>query len=72
MHGIAERGQDDASNLQLVVNQGQLTQPNLKEAIEASKKGKPIVLERELRLSLTFRDVEKVAPKGLTSMFGKR
>lgn len=29
-------------------------------------------LPRTLRISLTFRDVEKVAPKGLMSMLAKR
>lgn len=72
LHGIAERTEDDAASLRHVINKEQLTDDSLKQAVEASKMGNSGVLPRETRLSLTFRDVEKVAPRGLANMLNKR
>jgi alkylated DNA repair protein alkB family protein 6 len=72
LHGIAERTEDDASKLRAVVNQDKASQIPMKEALEGSQSEIGAGLKRETRISLTFRDVEKVAPKAFLKMLGKR
>jgi hypothetical protein len=55
------------------VNKDKITQSNLTQALKESQTEKEeVLLARETRISLTFRDVERVAPKGLMKMLGKR
>ena len=72
LHGIAERTEDDEGNLKLVANDALLTQPALQTLIKDCKAGSAVSISRDTRLSLTFRDVEKVVPKGLMAMMGKQ
>jgi alkylated DNA repair protein alkB family protein 6 len=67
LHGIAERTVDTPAHLAHVVNAELLSDPRLRAAVEEAKKNvgsdsqDAEGLERETRLSLTFRDVEKVS-----------
>ncbi|UZJ52951.1 hypothetical protein CBS101457_002271 [Exobasidium rhododendri] len=72
LHGIAERSEDDASVLRAVINKDAITQVPLKKALEDSHVEGGASLTRETRISLTFRDVEKVASKALMKVLGKR
>ncbi|GAK64018.1 alkbh6 protein [Moesziomyces antarcticus] len=73
LHGIAERKVDTPAHLAHVVNAELLSDPRLRAAVEEAKKNvgsdsqDAEGLERDTRLSLTFRDVEKVS-KGVAAM----
>lgn len=80
LHGIAEREIDTVDQLAHVANAGQLADARLRAAVEKAKapssdakpadadsKGDTDGLKRDTRLSLTFRDVEKVS-KGVAAM----
>ncbi|WFC97657.1 hypothetical protein MYAM1_000376 [Malassezia yamatoensis] len=54
LHGIAARDLDTAEDLNKVINRDMLTNPELRTALH---------LQRDRRLSMTFRDVERVAPR---------
>lgn len=81
LHGIAEREVDTASQLAHVANGSLLVDPHLRATVEKAKAKSELVaakseengkaedagLPRSTRLSLTFRDVEKVS-KGVAAM----
>ncbi|CAO1631938.1 unnamed protein product [Sympodiomycopsis kandeliae] len=77
LHGIAERSREEAKHLAKVVNVNQVWDENLKKqviaAMKADRSGEKLddVLIREDRISLTFRDVEKVS-KGLGGLLNKK
>lgn len=68
LHGIAERSQDTQEHLRKVVNVDQIKDDNLRAAL-VQLDGLP--LDRQKRLSLTLRDVEKVY-KGLAGVLGRK
>ncbi|PKI85612.1 hypothetical protein MVES_000713 [Malassezia vespertilionis] len=59
LHGIAERTQDDAPRMANVANSAQLSAP-LNDLVDAARRGENVLCSRERRVSLTFRDVERV------------
>ncbi|PWN94324.1 hypothetical protein FA10DRAFT_264866 [Acaromyces ingoldii] len=65
LHGIAERRQDTQEHLSKVINADRIKDAELKSALNGSS------LERQKRLSLTLRDVERVS-KGLAGLLGRR
>ncbi|SNX83477.1 uncharacterized protein MEPE_02184 [Melanopsichium pennsylvanicum] len=77
LHGIAERQVDTGFDLAQVVNTDSLCDTHLRSVVEKAKlqasdtkaenKQEEANLERSTRLSLTFRDVEKVS-KGVAAM----
>lgn len=71
LHGIAERTVDGPEALKKVVNGHMIQDNRLRSAVEKAKSGSSegTQLERDTRLSLTFRDVEKVS-KGLGGLLG--
>ena len=75
LHGIAEREVDTSTQLTQVANANLLADAQLRATVEKAKsqssgevqKKDDISLPRDTRLSLTFRDVEKVS-KGVAAM----
>jgi len=82
LHGIAERHADDPEHLAKVVNADQLVEKRIREIVHAAIRSQNVAegekhrgeelqsLTRDTRISLTFRDVEKVS-KGLGTLLGK-
>jgi alkylated DNA repair protein alkB family protein 6 len=79
LHGIAERTREEASHLSRLVNSGSVRDTEIKAKLQSASQCKPDgesdldqydVLIREKRVSLTFRDVEKVS-KGLSPFLFK-
>lgn len=79
LHGIAERTREERPHLCKVINTPLIVDPELREAVEAAIKDRDQgrtdkvddVVIRETRISLTFRDVERVS-KGLGGLLNKR
>ncbi|KAH0445889.1 hypothetical protein IEQ34_025275 [Dendrobium chrysotoxum] len=66
LHGIAERQEDDQQHLATVTNGDMILHPTFRDAvIQAKDASSSHPLQRQLRYSLTLRDVERVAPKNL-------
>lgn len=74
LHGIAERHSDEGKHLASATNGDMLGEGGMRELVSQAKAGKQLEpLARRLRVSLTLRDVERVAPKNLiSSMLGRR
>lgn len=73
LHGIAQRTSDDAAHLAAVTNGDMLGDEKLRKAVSQAKRGKlETSLQRQIRYSLTLRDVERVAPKTLASMLSRK
>lgn len=69
LHGIAERQEDDQQHLATVTNGDMILHPTFRDAvIQAKDASSSHPLQRQLRYSLTLRDVERVAPKNLMAM----
>lgn len=72
LHGIAERETDDNKHLSTVTNGDMVAdtaiRDTIKKAKEAGDSSNDHSLQRQLRYSLTLRDVERVAPKNLMAM----
>ena len=74
LHGIADRLKDESIHLERVANVHQIDDADLKaKVISAMRKQVQgdVSLQRESRLSMTFRDVQKVS-KGLTSLLKRQ
>ncbi|KDN39242.1 hypothetical protein K437DRAFT_296151 [Tilletiaria anomala UBC 951] len=71
LHGIAERHTDAPEHLAKVVNVGRLADKRIERVIHRAAEGNAHEsLARQTRLSLTFRDVERVS-KGLGALLSK-
>ena len=72
LHGIAERQIDNDKHLSTVTNGEMIAdmaiRENVRRAKEAGDSNSDYALQRQLRYSLTLRDVERVAPKNLLAM----
>lgn len=72
LHGIAERDYDDAEHLAIAINRSAIADHGLRLELDSVFKSPECRhLPRSKRVSLTFRDVEKVS-KGLSSIFARR
>lgn len=80
LHGIAERTREESSHLSRLVNISSVKDKDIKAKAQAASQhessgesdlGQYDVLIREKRVSLTFRDVEKVS-KGLSALLVRR
>lgn len=72
LHGIAEREIDDNKHLSTVTNGDMVADASIRDTIRKAKEVGDSTsehsLQRQLRYSLTLRDVERVAPKNLMAM----